>query len=100
LPSLKSLASIAIIVLFTKAKQILLRADALCLLVSKWLLKAIAVLGLRRPSNIFYWQVTLKPPCGGFFIHKKFLESQLGCTSFFVSECRASLEVWLKVNKS
>jgi hypothetical protein len=42
------LASIAIIVLFTKVKQILLQVAALCLLVSKWLVKVIAVLGLRR----------------------------------------------------
>jgi hypothetical protein len=48
---LKSLASIVIIVLSTKVKQTLLRAAALYLLVSKSLLKAIAVLGPRRLNS-------------------------------------------------
>jgi hypothetical protein len=58
LRSPKLLVSIAIIALSTKVRQILLQADALCLLVSKWLLRVIAVLGLRRldkskPTNTY-----------------------------------------------
>jgi hypothetical protein len=52
LQSLKSLANTAIIALCTKAKQTLLQAAALYLLVSKWLLKAIAVLGPRRLNEL------------------------------------------------
>jgi hypothetical protein len=49
--SLKSLASNAIIVLSTKVNPILLRVAALYLLVSKCLLKAIAVLGPKKLND-------------------------------------------------
>jgi hypothetical protein len=48
LQSQKLLARIALIVLSTKARQILPLVAALCSLASKLLVKAIAVLGLRR----------------------------------------------------
>jgi hypothetical protein len=42
-----------LIALSTKVKQILLQVVALCLLASKWLVKAIAALGPRKPSKKF-----------------------------------------------
>jgi hypothetical protein len=49
---LRSLVSIAIIALSTKVRQILLQADALCLVLSRLLVRVGAVLGPRRLNAV------------------------------------------------